>query len=142
MERTVPLSLPLHLLIPVLGIVLSSGVQAQSNEVEEQVIRSIEAGNASELARHFTQKVDLTTPGTDDVFSKAQAEQILKDFFEEHDPKKLKLEHRGTSKLKDRYRIGKLVTSDGDFRLTYFMKKVNGEARIKKLRIENYEGDL
>lgn len=115
---------------------------AQSGEknVGEKVTKAIEAGNASKLALHFTQKVDLSIPGTDDVFSSAQAEQILKEFFQEHPPEKLELEHSGTSKMEDRYRIGKLITSEEDFRLTYFMKKVEGTPRIKKLRIEPYEG--
>ncbi len=126
---------------------LLEGTHAQSGKEskkgrEEQIQQAIEAGNAARLSEHFTQKVDLSIPDTDDVFSKAQAEQILKDFFQGHPPEELLLEHQGTSKLKDRYRIGKLSTSKGDFRLTYFMKKVEGSSRIKKLRIEHYEGDL
>ncbi len=132
----------LLLLIGSLFPLLSSNAQSDKSSVEKKVNHAIEAGNASELADFFTQKVDLSIPGTDDVFSKAQAEQILKAFFKEHSPNKLKLEHRGRSKLKDRYRIGKLITSNGDFRLTYFMKKVEDAFRIKKLRIEPYEGDL
>ncbi|MFB6258077.1 MAG: DUF4783 domain-containing protein [Flavobacteriales bacterium] len=121
-----------------------SSVEGQSEEVdvEKAVTRAIEAGNASKLSGHFTQKVDLSTPDTDDVFSKAQAEQILKDFFQEHPPEKLVLEHQGTSKLKDRYHIGKLVTEKDKFRLTYFMKKVDSRTKIKKLQIEPYDGDL
>lgn len=122
-------------------------LHAQSGEsgvkgTEKQIKGAIEAGDAARLSEHFTKKVDLTLPDTDDVFSKAQAEQILKEFFQGHPPEKLILEHQGTSKLKDRYRIGKLSTSKGNYRLTYFMKKVKGGTKIKKLRIERYEGDL
>lgn len=140
------MSRPHTLLFLSLFIVLQPLYQlhAQSDEdkIERKVTRAIEAGNASRLSEHFTNKVDLSTPGTDDVFSKAQAEQILKEFFQEHPPEELILEHQGTSKLKDRYRIGKLVTENGEYRLTYFMKKVDEGSLIKKLRIEPYEGDL
>jgi hypothetical protein len=133
------------LLIPLSILLLVSvpEVDAQSDEegVEEEVDRALEAGDASILASHFMDKVDLKTPDTDDVFSRAQAEQILKDFFKENPPEKLVLEHSGTSQMKDRYRIGKLSTSNGELRVTYFMKKVDGEPRIKKLRIEDHEGD-
>lgn len=133
------------LLLPlsILFLIVAPEAEAQSDEegVEEQVDRAIEAGNASELASHFTDKVDLKTPDTDDVFSRAQAEQILKDFFKENPPEELVLEHSGTSQMKDRYRIGKLSTSNGELRVTYFMKKVDEEPRIKKLRIEDHEGD-
>lgn len=118
-----------------------SRAQSEDKKVEDQVVAAIEAGNASKLAEHFTKKVDLKTPGTDDVFSKAQAEQILKEFFEKKGPQELILEHSGTSRTKDRYRIGKLKTSEGEFRTTYFMRKVDGKYRIKKLRIEVYEED-
>lgn len=131
------LTLMLHLSIGALHT-----LKGQSSDTEEAVKGAIEAGNASTLARHFTKKVDLSIPGTDDVYSSAQAEQILKEFFQENPPEELILEHGGTSKLKDQYRIGKLKTSEGDFRLTYFLKKVEGDPKVKKLRIEAHEGDF
>lgn len=115
--------------------------QEGEENVEKTIDQAIEAGNASKVAEHFTKKVDLSLPGTDDVYSKAQAEQILKEFFQEHPPEELVLEHQGTSRLKDRYHIGKLSTEEGDFRITYFMKQMDSGTRIKKLRIENYEED-
>lgn len=145
MARTLPLlSILLLLFIGVSSPFDAVHAQNESGKkgIEKQIKGAIEAGNAASLSEHFTNKVDLTLPETNELFSKAQAEQILKEFFEGHPPQELILEHQGTSKLKDRYRIGKLSTSEGNYRLTYFMKQVEGVSRIKKLRIELYEGDL
>lgn len=134
-----------YLLFFLLPLLFPFPTTAQEDEdkgnVEKKIDQAIEAGNASKVAEHFTKKVDLSLPGTDDVYSKAQAEQILKEFFQEHPPEELVLEHQGTSRLKDRYHIGKLSTKEKDFRVTYFMKQMDSGTRIKKLRIENYEED-
>ncbi len=114
---------------------------AQENTTDE-VVRLLKAGNSAELSQHFIPNIDLTILETDDVFSRAQAEQILKNFFKKHRPTDLQLEHQGTSKLDDRYRIGKLKTKNGAFRLTFFMKKVEDRLYIKQLRIEEYNDDF
>ena len=42
------------------------------------------AGNSKELAKNFSSSVELSILGEEDVYSKAQAEQILRDFFTKH----------------------------------------------------------
>jgi hypothetical protein len=111
-------------------------------EVKDRVTLALKTGNAKALAGHFIANIDLTVPGNSDVYSKAQAEQILRKFFDEHVPNDLSIDHEGTSKMGDRYYIGKLATGKGDYRVTFFLKKTGEGFQVKQLRIEEGKGDL
>lgn len=111
-------------------------LQAQA-DVKDQVTAALGAGDVNALGEKLVANVDLTVLATSDYYSKAQATGILRKFFDEHTPKGLRIEHEGTSKMGDRYCIGQLTTSNGVFRVTFFLKKVGESVQVKQLRIEN-----
>lgn len=129
--------------IPLLVLSLLIGLLGHGQaDVKDQVVAAIGSGNAPALAKHLQPNVDLTVLSTSDVYSKAQSEQILRKFFDEHDPQGLTIEHEGVSKLGDRYYIGKLRTAKGDMRVTFFLKQSGSGFQVKQLRIEPAKGDL
>jgi hypothetical protein len=111
-------------------------------EVKDRVVLALKTGNTRELAAHLLPNVDLTIMDNSEVYSKAQAEQILRKFFDEHEPLDMTVDHEGVSKMGDAYCIGKLKTARGDFRVTFFLKKTGGKTLVKQLRIEAGKGDL
>lgn len=111
-------------------------VHAQT-DIKDQVTAAIGAGDANALGEKLVPNVDLTVLATSDYYSKAQATGILRKFFDEHEPKGLRIEHEGTSKMGDRYCIGQLTTANGVFRVTFFLKKTGDATQVKQLRIEN-----
>jgi len=98
---------------------------------------AIKSGDPQKIAFYFMPSVDLTVESAEDVYSKDQAEMIIRRFFEDHVPKDFVLKHEGKSKLEDHYYIGTLATEKGDYRLTFFLKKSDNGFRIKQMRIEN-----
>lgn len=116
------------------------GLRAQSG-VKDQVVSALGSGNASALAKYMVANVDMTLPVASDYYSNAQAEQILRKFFDEHPPKGLTIEHEGTNRTGDSYYIGKMPTSNGDFRVTFFLKKSDAGFLVKQLRIETSKGE-
>ena len=110
-------------------------------DVKDQVVAAIKAGDPHGLAEHFIPNLDLTVKGAGDVYSKAQAEQILRKFFDEHPPVDLVIEHSGVSKFGDTYYIGILRARNGYFRVTFFLKKVEQRYLVKQLRIEDSKSD-
>ncbi len=98
---------------------------------------AIQTGDAKALGKYFTKIVDLTVKDVEDVYSKEQAEVILARFFSENVPTSYSVKHEGKSKLDDYYYIGDLDTSNGSYRLTFFLKKEGESFRVKQLRIEN-----
>ncbi|MEO5584978.1 MAG: DUF4783 domain-containing protein [Flavobacteriales bacterium] len=123
--------------VPLLLVLLLAfgGLRAQSG-VKDQVVSALGSGNASALAKYMVANVDMTLPVASDYYSNAQAEQILRKFFDEHPPKGLTIEHEGTNRTGDSYYIGKMSTSNGDFRVTFFLKKSDTGSLVKQLRIE------
>ena len=127
-----------------IAIVLTLGTFSLSAQTDntEKIAGLLGTGNSKALSGYFTPNVDLTVVETDDVYSKAQAEQILKKFFEENPPSTFKIEHDGKTKAGDRYVIGTLSTSKGKFRVTYFLKQINDAQLIKQLRIEESSDEI
>ncbi len=96
---------------------------------------SFKAGNAKELAKHFGSNVELNLPGSEGVYSRAQAEQILRDFFSKNPPKNYQSLHNGTSK-DSHYAIGSLTTAKSTYRTYVLYKKDGAQLNIQELRIE------
>ena len=117
--------------------VLATALAHAQGDVKSQVSAAISTGNVNALGDLMVPNVDLTVLDNNDYYSKAQAAQILRKFFDEHEPQGLRVEHEGTSKMGDSYCIGQLNTANGTFRVTYFLKKAGDSVLVKQLRIEN-----
>lgn len=120
--------------------VATMGLHAQK-EVKDQVVAALGSGNAGTVSKYMVGNVDLTLPNASDFYSKAQAEQILRKFFEEHGAKGMVIAHEGTNRTGDCYYIGDLTTGKGDFRVTFFLKKGGDGYQVKQLRIEPGKSD-
>lgn len=130
-------------LIFALVLVMSFSAQAQGDKsFDDDVVTYFKTGNSSSLAGFFSSNLDLTIQEIDDVYSRAQAEQILKKFFNNHKPTNFTIIHRGTSKMDIRYFIGKLETDDEKFRVTLHVKEISGKNFIQQLRIETADFDF
>jgi hypothetical protein len=100
----------------------------------EDIANAIRSGDAKSVSKYFSSSVDLTIISREDVYSKAQAEQILKDFFNKNTPRSFSIIHRGESKDGSKYAIGTLTTSNGNYRTYYYFKVVGGSINIQELR--------
>ncbi len=124
-------------LVSIIVLLLSfSGVFAQT---EENITAALKTGNSKEIAKHFGSNVNLKILNQEDIYSKNQAEMILKDFFAKNPVKNYVAKHNGTSKNGAQYTIGTLSTSNGNFRTYYFIKKNPDGVQIQEFRIENEE---
>lgn len=100
---------------------------------------SIEAGfktaNTKLIAQYFASNVNVSLVGEENLYSKSQAEQVLKTFFLENKPLKFTITHQGKS-VKTQYYIGALVTNKGSYRITVNVKLVSNQELISHLTIE------
>jgi hypothetical protein len=110
-------------------------------DVTPKVVDCLKRGDATLLATFFMPQVELSIMDQDDVYTPKEAEELLKKFFVKNPVKDFVLKHQGTSKLDDQYRIGELITSKGNYRVTFFMKKSTSSLLIKQLKIEAPGGD-
>ncbi len=122
------LAIFLFLLIPLKSITPDDAIASISNLMK--------TGNSAEIASYFSTNVDLTVLEEEDVYSKSQAEVILRNFFKSHTPKDFSILHQGASKEDSKYVIGNLSTSTGNYRCYFLLKNINGKFTIQELRIE------
>jgi hypothetical protein len=53
-------------------------------DIFDDIALALKTGNSKELAKYFRPRVELKVGSNEDIYSKAQAEMILKDFFEKN----------------------------------------------------------
>jgi Domain of unknown function (DUF4783) len=104
----------------------------------DSVISALRSGNSNELAKYFDDTIELTLPDKSDSYSKAQAQLIVKDFFDNNGVKNFELKHKGDSPG-GHFCIGTLQTSSGNFRTNVFMKTKNGKEVVKEIRFQAIE---
>jgi hypothetical protein len=124
----------------VIAVVLLAGANISSAfpifDIPPKIFDAMKVGNAIELAKHFNSSVELVILDQDDVYSKQQAEQILKSFFEKNKVKTFTLLHQG-GKEGAQYAIGNLETISGKIYRVYFhVKESAGKPLIHQMRIE------
>lgn len=128
-------NMKLRLLSLVGMIMLSFSVWAQ---VPQPILESFNTGNAVLMAGYFNQNVELVVMEKDNVYSRAQAEQIISNFFSSFTPVKGKafsvIHESGKGDAQSV--IGQLRTDKGEFRVYFLLKKNGAKAYIHQLRIE------
>ena len=106
-------------------------------DIYSDISNAIRSGDARAVARYFNSTVDLTILNQEEVYSKAQAEQVLRDFFSKNTPRSFTLIHKGVSKEGAKYAIGTLVTTSGvEYRTYFFVKQSTSGELIQELRFE------
>jgi len=104
-------------------------------EIPSDIILALKTGNAKEVANNMNENVEMVILDKEGIYSKTQAEMILKDFFTKNPPRKFSLLHQG-GKAESKYGIGDLETSDDTFRVYFLLKRKNEKTLIHQLRIE------
>ena len=123
----------------IFGIFLTVSMTALAFPIADEIAAALKTGNAEEIAKYFSESVDLSIPENEGVFSKVQAQLILKTFFSKHQPSNFKQVHQGDSKNNSHYSIGNLTTTNGTFRTYILYKEINNSTVIVELRIESDE---
>ncbi|MBN1416195.1 MAG: DUF4783 domain-containing protein [Bacteroidales bacterium] len=105
------------------------------SEIPEAVINAIGRGNAAVLASYFNPSLELAIVDKEDVYTKQQAELIMRDFFTRNTPSSFTILHKG-GKEGSQFAIGNLVTSGGSYRVTILVKMKDGKTLIHQLLFE------
>jgi hypothetical protein len=101
------------------------------------ITKAMNTGDAEALGQYFDDSIELSVLDNEDIYNKAQAIQIVKDFFSQHQPKSFSQLHHGSSPASDsQYCIGNLVTSDSTYRVYIYMKMSAGKTVIQEIRFD------
>ena len=105
-------------------------------DVIDGISAAIRSGNPGSISKYFIENIDLKVISQEDVYSRQQAEMILKDFFAKHPVKSYTVAHKSESKNGSQYVIGTLETTNGKFRVYFLTKTTGSETLIQQFRIE------
>jgi hypothetical protein len=102
----------------------------------DEVVNALKKGDAAQIARYFDNTVEITMPDKSNNYSKNQAEIVLRDFFTTNVVKNFEVNHKGENGG-SQFCIGTLVTKNGSFRTTVFMKQKSDKQLLQEIRFEN-----
>jgi len=110
-------------------------VKANTPEIFDEISIGIKSGDVKMLSKNFNSSIDLTIGSQENTYSKAQAEQVLRDFFATSKPASFTIIHQGLSKEGAKYAIGNLTTSQGkNYRVYLYVKQVGSNYLVNELR--------
>jgi hypothetical protein len=115
--------------------ILAKGSSLESGDIPKAVIDALRTGNTTQLSGYFNTSIELAILDQEDIYSKQQAELIIKDFFSKHVPSSFVILHKG-GKEGSQYAIGNLTTSTGSYRVTLLIKQKDNKPFIHQLRFE------
>jgi hypothetical protein len=101
------------------------------------VTKAISEGDAATLSSFFDNSVDITLIDKQQVYDKAQATNLLRDFFSKNKPRSFNTVHQGSAKgAASHYTIGDLSAISGSFRVYLYYKSAGDRPVIQEIRIE------
>lgn len=110
--------------------------EAIQGDIADELATNFKQGNSKEIAKSFASSIELIIIDQEDVYNRAQAEQILKDFFLKNPPSKASIIHKLSNNPNYRLTILSLTAKTEKFRVTVTMKKSSNTFQITELRIE------
>lgn len=113
--------------------------QTYANEppsIIDQIAAAIRAGNAGDLAVYFGKTVEVIIPFNEGVYSKSQAEMILKGFFTKYIPVTFVVNQNRASAGGSQFLIGTYMSKAGGLNVYVLLKPIDGQMYIQQIHFE------
>ena len=104
-------------------------------QTSDELLTGLRKGDASVMARHFDQTVEVVLPESRNSYTRNQAEVLIRDFFSIHNVTQFEVLHKGTQS-NAQYCIGILQTRKGKFRTTVYLRRKEVRQLVQELRFE------
>ncbi|MFN4246280.1 MAG: DUF4783 domain-containing protein [Flavipsychrobacter sp.] len=118
--------------------ILSSFIMlaAANAQALEDVTNGIRSGNITTVAKYLDNTVSITISNNQSIYSKAQAEIVLKDFFAKNQVKDFIVKQGGPSGQNAKYAVGTLQTSNGTYQIYLVLKQKDDSYVLREMRFE------
>lgn len=111
----------------------STTLSAQS---ADQFFKAIGASDYASISSQLSDDIELCIKDVTDILSKEEALNSIKKFLGSHKPSKITPMHGGSSaKNNSKYKVAKLETSSGVFRVFVYME---GGKKIQEVRFDKF----
>ncbi|MFM7767710.1 MAG: DUF4783 domain-containing protein [Bacteroidota bacterium] len=130
----IPLYRYIKLLVFPLLFIVSTGFVL---DIFGDIANAIRSGEAKAITRFCGNTINLTIINQEDQYSKAQAEQVLRDFFLKNTPRSFNIIHKGVSKEGAKFAIGTMNTAQGgSFRVYFYVRMTTAGESLQEIRFE------
>lgn len=121
-------------LITVLNLFFSS--EPQQKDTFDTLSGYFKSSGSREIAAYFSPLIEMNILSDENEYSKAQAELILRDFFQKNKPVSVRVVHRLSSNPNFRFAVLSYQTDSEKFRVSVSMSREGEKFLIKVIRIE------
>lgn len=90
----------------------------------EEVVNAIKNNRIEDMSKFFDNIVPVTINNTQTIYSRNQAEVVLKDFFDKNIPKDFLIMDNGSPNNSSKFIIGSLITPNGTKYNVYILMKL------------------
>jgi hypothetical protein len=111
--------------------------RSQQTDVIDALARYFSASDAQKVSAYFSSTLELNILSEENVYSKAQAEQIMRDFFSKNKPVSIKIVHRLSSNPNYKLAVFSMVTAKDKFRVSISLGSSGETFLVKEIRIEH-----
>lgn len=111
-------------------------VQANLNDVIDDIATCIKTANTKGLTKYFSSTVSMNLMNDEGVYSRVQAEIILRDFFNKNQPTNVQFIHRLDSNPNLKYVVLNLRTAKESYRVSYRLTNEDNLFKVTEFRIE------
>ncbi|MGR6086986.1 MAG: DUF4783 domain-containing protein [Arcticibacter sp.] len=116
---------------------LFSATAVMAMDIFGDIANAIRSGEAKAITRYCGNTINLTIINQEDQYSKAQAEQVLRDFFLKNTPRSFNIIHKGVSKEGAKFAIGTMnTTQGGSFRVYFYVRMTTAGESLQEIRFE------
>ena len=116
------------------SVILAIGVSASIPY--ESIEKAFESNNEEALATYCGEKVLMSVLGEEGVYSRSQAQLVLKNYFSKWPSGTFKFYFKGKESSEGSFCIGKYSVGSNDFRVTINFKNTNQTYLIESLNID------
>lgn len=120
-----------------LSLLLLLGGELPADVPYGSVQSAFKSGKAESVAGKCKDKCLISILGDEGVYSKSQATQVLKNFFNKHPASSFTFLHKGSGSSEGAFGIGTYVSKGNEYRVTIHFKKINGSFKIESINIQN-----
>lgn len=124
------------LLLTLIFLLTGISAKAQPGDAVDAIAGHLKAADAAKVATYFASAVEFTINSDEGTYSRAQAEQVIRDFFLNHRPVTVKIIHRLNSNPNFRLAVLSLSTSKEKYRVSISLSSNGQQFQIKEMRIE------
>ncbi|MFC2137252.1 DUF4783 domain-containing protein [Bacteroidota bacterium] len=118
-----------------ISLVLNAFVINNFSSIPDNILKAFKTGDSKALSVNLSTNVEMAILDNEEIYSKAQAIQVLNSFFEKYPVKNFNFIHKG-GKEGSKYAIGEYLSNAKKFRITIYLKNINNKPIIHQIRIQ------